>query len=225
MRRTLGAGALAVVVVLALVRVLVDDPGTSATDGPSTSTTTVTTGSTTAARAELARLVVATPDPGLAEYRRAAFGDGWAYDPTSGCNTRERVLIAESQVPATVGARCHPTAGRWRSAYDGVVATDPTALEIDHLVPLADAWRAGAAHWTPARREAYANDLADPNVLAAVTTHANRSKSDRTPDEWLPPDPAARCAYAADWVEVKGRWNLTVTAPERGALEAILNRC
>ena len=214
--------------------------GEASNAAPRSSTTTSTTtssitGSTTSSLppvtsdgpgvAAVDQLVVAEPAPDLAPYRRKAFGNGWDYDPASGCNIRERVLIAESLVPATVDDRCHPQLGRWRSAYDGVTTTDPADVEIDHLVPLADVWRAGGASWTAERREAYANDLTDPNTLIAVTTRSNRSKSDSTPDQWLPPARTEWCTYASAWVEVKVRWQLTVTAPEKVTLVQVLGGC
>jgi hypothetical protein len=173
----------------------------------------------------LARIPVADPDPALPPYRRAAFGSGWAYDPASGCNTRERVLVAESAVPAVQGARCKVLSGRWTSRYDGVTVTDPAELQVDHLVPLADAWRSGAARWTEARRRRFANDLTDPNTLVAVSSATNESKGDGSPDEWLPPAATDRCRYAADWVEVKARWGLSATRAEHDALARVLLAC
>lgn len=210
-------------------------PGPSATPEPMTSTpastsTVATVTSTSALESEprvgaaVDRLVVAALDPAMAPYRRKMFGNGWDYDPATKCNTRERVLISESLVPAVVDEKCRPT-GQWRSAYDGVITTDIAALEIDHLVPLADTWRSGAATWTASRREAYANDLIDPNTLLAVTSRTNRSKSDSTPDKWMPPDRSAWCNYASSWVEVKARWHLTVTAPEKATLVQVLQGC
>jgi hypothetical protein len=217
-----------------------DSSGPSARSGapvsssPSTTTAPTTTAPPTTASptldarsalAALAALPVAEPEPGLAPYRRKAFGDGWDYDRASGCNTRERVLIAESATPVVQGARCKVVSGRWTSVYDGVTVTDPAELQIDHLVPLADAWRSGAASWTAAERERFANDLTDPNTLVAVTGRTNESKGDGSPDEWLPPDRSAHCRYAADWVEVKARWRLSTTPAEHAALERVLSAC
>lgn len=201
---------------------------TSTTLVVTTSTTTPTPTTTTpapVAAAPVDRLVVATPAFDLAPYRRKAFGDGWDYDPATGCNTRELVLIDESATPPVLRDRCHPVSGSWRSAYDGVATTNPDNLEIDHFVPLADAWRSGAAAWTDEERRTFANDRTDPATLIAVTSRTNRSKSDRTPDEWLPPDPTDRCAYATDWVAVKLRWQLAVTGPEKAVLTQILAGC
>ena len=135
------------------------------------------------------------------------------------------MLRAESLVTATLGERCKVLAGQWRSAYDGVVATSPDAVQIDHLVPLAEAWRSGAATWTPERRADFANDIVNPNTLAAVSGRSNESKGDKGPDQWLPADPADRCTYGEAWVDVKAKWGLTVDPNERRALAAVLAAC
>ena len=172
------------------------------------------------------RLVVAQPDPAAPPYVRDRFdGGGWAYDPATGCNTRERVLIEESLVPPHVDDRCRSTGGRWRSVYDGLETTDPGDLQIDHLVPLADAWRSGAWRWTPDQRLAFANDLSSPDTLLAVSASTNESKRDRTPDEWMPPARGSWCDYAAAWVRVKARWSLEVTPSEKATLVSILTGC
>ncbi|MCB0978893.1 MAG: HNH endonuclease [Acidimicrobiales bacterium] len=170
------------------------------------------------------RLVVASPDETV-PYRRKEFGSGWDYDSATKCNTRELVLAEESGPGLVVDAKCKPQTGTWTSLYDGVVTHDPSDLEIDHLVPLADAWRSGADRWTPERRRAFANDLTDPATLVAVTSHSNRSKQDSTPAEWLPPNFDDRCRYVSDWVRVKYRWGLTVTPQEKSTLVQILSGC
>lgn len=199
---------------------------TSTPSSSTTSSSTTTTSAPPAARAAVDRLVVRTdPDGGAPPYRRAEFGDGWAYDPATGCNTRERVLIAESLVPATVDDRCHPTAGRWRSIYDGLTTDDPADLQVDHVVALADAWRSGAWRWTAAQREVFANDVVHPEALAAVSGRSNQSKGDDAPDAWLPDDRGGWCDYADAWVAIKARWNLSVTPAEKSALVRVLEGC
>lgn len=197
------------------------------TDAPATapSTSPVTPSPSTGPVPELDGLAVAEPDPALPPYRRAAFGDDWDYDPTTGCNTRERVLIAESLEEPTMGERCKPLAGVWVSAYDGVETTDPAELQIDHFIPLAEAWRSGASRWTDERRREFANDLSDPATLIAVTGSSNQSKGDSTPDQWMPPDRTAWCSYALDWVRLKKAWALTVTAEEARTLGQVIDRC
>lgn len=159
-----------------------------------------------------------------AGYQRASFKH-WVDADRDSCNTRAEVLLAESRVPATVEAGCKVTAGEWHSYYDNVVVTAPGGLDIDHMVPLAEAWDSGASQWTAAEREAYANDLGSERSLVAVTAKTNRSKADQDPSTWLPPLADARCTYAADWVATKLRWNLTADQPEVEALTAIAEAC
>jgi hypothetical protein len=207
------------------------DPTTSTSSASTTSVTSVTRDQgteadvTTPASALVDGLTVANPDSTAPDYVRDRFGDGWDYDPASGCNTRERVLIEESSVPPRVDDRCRSADGRWVSLYDGLVTDDPADLEIDHLVPLADAWRSGAYRWDDERRRSFANHTADPEELIAVSSSANRSKSDSSPDEWLPPDRGSWCAYVSAWVQVKARWDLAVTPAEKVAIVRVLEGC
>lgn len=210
-----------VLVVLAVQAIRGERTRPRSGSGPST-TTTVAPGSEAAL---LADLEVRTSDPTAPYVRDRMDGGGWDYDPSTGCNTRELVLIDESLVEPEVDAKCRTTKGQWRSFYDGAVITDPADLEIDHFVPLADAWRSGAAGWTPDRRLAFANDRTSPDTLIAVTGTTNTSKGDSTPDQWLPADPATWCTYGQMWVRVKAAWDLSVTQPEKDRLTALLAAC
>ena len=143
----------------------------------------------------------------------------------NGCSVREQVLIDESRGPAQVDPfGCKVVAGDWISVYDGVATSDPAELDIDHVVALAEAWRSGAHGWDDARRRAFANDLADPDTLVAVTSSSNRSKADHDPAHWLP-DALDHCTYAATWVRIKATWSLSVDPAERAALLQILDGC
>lgn len=140
-------------------------------------------------------------------------------DKSDGCNTRNEVLIAEAVVGPTVEAGCKLTGGTWMSYYDGQEVTSAGALDIDHMVPLAEAWDSGASGWTAARREAYANDQGAHGSLVAVTARTNRSKADQDPADWMPPSPDAECRYVAEWVSTKLRWQLTADDRELEALK------
>lgn len=85
-------------------------------------------------------------------------------NPSDGCNTRAEVLIAEAVAAPTVGARCTLTGGDWSSYYDEKHVTSASALDIDHMVPLAEAWHSAADEWAAGWREAYANDQGRPRV-------------------------------------------------------------
>lgn len=169
----------------------------------------------------LARLKTGVEHPG--GYERKLFVH-WIDADGDGCSTRFEVLIAESRTTAQVGNGCSVT-GSWRSAYDGVTTTDPGPFDIDHMVPLKEAWDSGAWAWTSGRRRDYANDLGDWRSLRAVTAASNRSKSDKDPAQWMPPRAGFRCIYAIEWVAVKMRWSLRVDTSERTALRQILEAC
>ncbi|WP_306943046.1 HNH endonuclease family protein [Streptomyces phaeochromogenes] len=148
-------------------------------------------------------------------------------NPTDGCNTRAAVLIAEAVDAPEIGPGCRLTGGRWWSYYDAMWVTGASGLDIDHMVPLAEAWDSGASAWTPRRREAYANDQDAETSLVAVTARSNRSKSDQDPAEWMPPalDDAVRCQYASEWVGTKLRWGLAVDDTELAALRDLALGC
>ncbi|MFI6143683.1 HNH endonuclease family protein [Streptomyces griseus] len=155
-----------------------------------------------------------------AGYTRSSFRHWNAGEnATDGCNTRNEVLLAEAVVAPTVGAGCKLTGGTWTSYYDGQEVTSAGALDIDHMVPLAEAWDSGASAWTPARREAYANDQGAHVSLVAVTARSNRQKSDQDPADWMPPSPDAQCRYIGEWVSTKLRWQLTADDRELEALK------
>ncbi|MFE5332126.1 HNH endonuclease family protein [Embleya sp. NPDC056575] len=138
------------------------------------------------------------------------------------CDTREWILKRDGAGVSTNSA-CTATSGTWTSAYDNVVTTDPSTFDIDHVIPLAEAWASGAWAWTTTRRRTFANDVNDPQLIA-VSASSNRSKGDRDPAEWLP-QASYRCTYARAWVQVKHDYALTVDSSEKSALTSILNAC
>ncbi|MEU5975510.1 HNH endonuclease family protein [Streptomyces sp. NPDC047315] len=146
-------------------------------------------------------------------------------NPTDGCNTRHEVLIAEAVEAPTVGARCALTGGSWWSYYDDTVVNAASGLDIDHMVPLAEAWDSGAYGWTAARREAYANDQGQASSLIAVTGKSNRSKADQDPAEWLPPAADALCRYTSEWLATKLRWGLSIDEEEQRRLYQLAAGC
>nr|BFD96290.1 hypothetical protein KitaXyl93_76500 [Kitasatospora sp. Xyl93] len=110
------------------------------------------------------------------------------------------------------------------SVYDGKVFTDATALDIDHLVPLAASWRSGVDTWSTDKRKAFANDLTH-SQLVAVSAASNRAKGDKGPDAWRPP-------LRSYWLHLlpcldrhQARLRLSVTEPEKTALTEMLDTC
>jgi hypothetical protein len=163
-------------------------------------------------------------------YDRALFGQAWADVDHNGCDTRNDVLrrdlTAEEIKPGTHG--CLVLSGTLRDPYLGVTIaftrgkSTSSKVQIDHVVPLSDAWQKGAQQWSTSRRTAYANDLLN---LLAVDGLTNQRKSDGDAATWLPPNKAYRCPYAARQIAVKARYGLWVTGAERDALARILATC
>ncbi|MFC4493073.1 HNH endonuclease family protein [Streptomyces ovatisporus] len=144
-------------------------------------------------------------------------------DQGEGCDTREAVLKRDGTGVET-GSDCYPTSGTWKSPYDGGSWTDPSDVDIDHMVPLAEAWTSGASEWTDDEREKLANDM-DIAQLVAVTDNVNQSKSDRDPAEWMPPETGYHCTYARMWIWVKDTYKLTADSAEKSALTEALGTC
>jgi hypothetical protein len=147
----------------------------------------------------------------------------WIDADGDGCNTRYEVLIAEATTNPSVGSGCTLTGGRWYSYYDGAYWTNPSDLDIDHVVALAEAWDSGARSWTTSLRRSFANDLGDVRSLVAVTDNVNQAKSDQDPATWVPAREV--CRFIGEWVAVKTRWRLTVDTAEKNALTSRANSC
>jgi hypothetical protein len=172
------------------------------------------------ARSELAALTVRT-DGSSNGYSRDLFPH---WNTVSGsCDTRETVLKRDGSNVVT-SSSCAATSGSWYSPYDGATWTASSDVDIDHVVPLANAWRTGASGWTQARRTQFANDLTNPQLIA-VTDNVNQSKGDQSPATWKPSRTAYWCTYAKMWVDVKYTYSLTVNATEKSALATMLDRC
>jgi hypothetical protein len=153
-------------------------------------------------------------------YSRARFPHWRDIGPN--CDVRDAVLRRDGAEIRTRG--CNVVGGRWLSVYDNRTLSDPASVDIDHMVPLANAWRSGADKWTDTRRGDFANDLTRPQLIA-VSASSNRAKGDQDPSQWKPPSRDAWCEYARDWIEVKHYWHLSVTTGERAALDDMLETC
>lgn len=159
-------------------------------------------------------------------YQRTSFKHWNAgQKPADGCNTRAELLLAEAVERPQVLTGCKLSGGRWWSYYDARWLTSASALDVDHMVPLAEAWDSGASQWTPERREAYANDLGAATSLVAVSASSNRSKADQDPAEWLPPAVEGTCRYLSEWIATKLRWGLTSDTAETEALTQQAEAC
>ncbi|MFE2923999.1 HNH endonuclease family protein [Streptomyces goshikiensis] len=176
--------------------------------------------SASAARAYLAT-VTPTAEGSTSGYSRTLFPH-WS-TVSGACNTRETVLKRDGK-NVVQDSSCAAVSGSWYSEYDDATWTVATDLDIDHVVPLAEAWRSGANSWTTAKRQQFANDLTRPQLIA-VTDNVNQAKGDQDPGTWLPSRTAYRCTYARMWVEVKQYYALNMDSREKTALVGILNGC
>jgi len=157
--------------------------------------------------------------------RDVDFG-GWI--DVHGCeNTRAVLLIRDSTAPVTftTSHRCTVKTGRWVDPWSGFTTANAHDLQIDHTVPLANAWASGAWSWSHAQRVAYANDLTDPDHLVPIEAAENEAKSDDGPDAWRPPARSAWCHYAQVWDRIKVKWHLTATKGEWDALREMAATC
>ncbi|MGA5303244.1 HNH endonuclease family protein [Nucisporomicrobium flavum] len=210
------------VALLALTAVTAAGCEVTVTDEPGSKPGGKTTNSTRdakTAQAALDKLTVARSGS-MARYSRDRFPH-WR-STGDNCDVRDTVLKRDGTKVKVSG--CNVVAGTWISAYDGLRITDPAKVDIDHMVPLANAWRSGASSWTDDKRGDFANDVDDPQLIA-VSAASNRSKGDQDPSTWKPQRTAAWCQYAEDWIEVKSQWKLTVTTAEKKALTDMLRNC
>ncbi|WP_150245335.1 HNH endonuclease family protein [Nocardiopsis quinghaiensis] len=174
---------------------------------------------TSAAQSQLNSLTVRAKGPQTG-YDRSLFPHWNVVD--SPCTARQHVLVRDGHSVVTDG-NCQPTSGRWYSAFDNVWwGGDVSQISVDHMVPLSEAWKTGAADWTTNRRRAFANDVDSPQ-LWAVTVSSNSSKGDKDPSQWMPTNRSIHCDYVKSWVNVKHRYGLTVTPSEKSSIRSTIN--
>ncbi|NBY82541.1 MAG: HNH endonuclease [Actinobacteria bacterium] len=159
-------------------------------------------------------------------YSRAQFPH-WSDLDRNGCDSRNEILKRDlTQIVFKVGTKdCKVLSGVLQDPFSNKLLTFTTAksvVDIDHLVALSNAWQTGAAYFDKGIRTQIAND---PINLLAVDAKLNRQKGDGDAATWLPPNKAFRCEYVSRQVEVKAKYSLWVTPPERDAIIRVLNQC
>lgn len=163
-------------------------------------------------------------------YTRDEFGPAWADVDRNGCDTRNDILARdlsnETFKPGT--NNCVVSTGTLADKYTGttinfVRGQDTSSdVQIDHIVPLNDAWQKGAQQLSPDQRKQLAND---PLNLMAADGPTNSAKGDKDAATWLPPNKAFRCDYVARQTAVKIKYSLWVTEAEHDAIVGILEGC
>ena len=151
----------------------------------------------------------------------------WIDDDGDCQNTRHEVLLDESAAPVqfTNSKQCSVLTGLWIAPFTSSRFTTARDLDVDHMVPLANAHKSGGWAWDDSTKKAYANDLSYTNHLIAVSASANRSKGAKGPEDWRPADRSYWCAYSIDWITIKATWQLTATDAEWEALIEMLATC
>ncbi|GAA0332117.1 HNH endonuclease family protein [Actinoallomurus spadix] len=182
-----------------------------------------TKGNEATARKELGQLKVAVPDP-MTGYSREKYGPAWKDVDDNGCDTRNDILARDlSKVKKR--DKCIVISGELHDPYAGkdihFTKAHASEVQIDHVVPLALAWRMGAHEWTPDKRAHLAND---PANLLAVWGRPNMQKSDKGPSEWQP-QKSFQCTYAERFIGVTYAYRLSVTRADRTALQGMLDTC
>ncbi|KLI16413.1 HNH endonuclease family protein [Brachyspira hyodysenteriae] len=144
----------------------------------------------------------------VTRYNRDDWGD-WADEDNDGLNTRHEVLARESLVKPVISNN-RVISGKWYDKFTGKYFTNAKDLDIDHLVPLKNAHISGASNWSKEKKNEYYNYMKNENHLVAVSKSANRSKGDKSPVEWLPPNEEYQCEYVREWYKIKTDWGLTI---------------
>ena len=156
-------------------------------------------------------------------YERAQFGDGWGQ--INGCSTRNIILNRDLK-DVVLDEDCKVVSGTLDDPYTGEIINftkdKSTAVQIDHVVALSNAWQTGAQQLSKAQRIQLAND---PLELLAVSGPANQAKGDADAATWLPKNKAFRCQYIARQIAVKKKYSLWVTTSELEAMTTVLSGC
>ncbi|MFB4282194.1 MULTISPECIES: HNH endonuclease family protein [unclassified Nonomuraea] len=181
------------------------------------------------AREKLDKLAVKGRAPKTG-FDRDEFGPAWSDVDRNGCDTRNDILKRDL-VDETFRSGTHDCivlTGTLHDPYSGKTIKfrrgQDTSMDvqIDHVIPLSDAWQKGARQWSATKRKEFAND---PLNLMAVDGPLNGQKSDSDAATWLPPRKSYRCTYIARQVDVKAKYGVWVTSAEKTAMEGILENC
>jgi len=163
----------------------------------------------------------ALPKPAEAYNRQKHFGT-WIVSHDAGClNTRAQVLVRDSIKPVTYSSNgCTVASGDWNDPYSKKEFSSAKDIQIDHFVPLKNAYMTGAFEWEPKKRCLYANYLGNSFHLLAVSGVENDRKGDGTPSTYVPPNSLYVCRYLKQWLEIKMIWSLRLTPKEVSGLKA-----
>ncbi|MBO9665710.1 MAG: HNH endonuclease [Bdellovibrio sp.] len=167
------------------------------------------------------------PVPAEKYMRKLHFGR-WINDPTDETcmNTRAKVLVRDSQGDVTYrnGKTCVVEDGKWQDPYTDTSLTSSRQIQIDHMVPLKNAYMSGAFNWDYKMRCLYANYMGFRPHLVSAEAHQNMSKGDGGPEKYLPPNEGFRCQYIRNWLAVKMIWRLALNPDEAQAIKTAVTQ-
>jgi hypothetical protein len=189
-------------------------------------TSVVSAATGTKATALLAKLPVKGRAPKTG-YDRDLFSDGWG--KIGECDARNFILRRDlKSITWKASPRCTVATGILNDPYTAKkiyfvrgVSTS-SAVQIDHVVAVSDAWQKGAQKLPFSKRYAFYND---PLNLLAVDGPTNQRKSDSDAASWLPPNRKYWCSFVARQVAVKHKYKLWVTSAERDSMSRVLKTC
>ncbi len=140
-------------------------------------------------------------------------------------NTRHEILIRDSLIPVTFASKkkCRVIKGKWLCPYVGKIYYNAREIDIDHVVPLKEAYRSGGHKWNKVQKKKFANDMHYTRHLLAVNAKSNRKKRDHDPARWLPKKNI--CSYIDSWIHIKNTYQLSIDNSEEKILKTWLNRC
>lgn len=159
-------------------------------------------------------------------YSRDQFGPGWGTE--LGCDTRNRILKRDLKNITYDQDGCKINSGKLHDPYTNKQIEfkrgklTSSAVQIDHVVALSDAWQKGAQQLSFEKRIEFANDGLN---LLAVDGPANMQKSDGDAATWLPPHKAFRCQYVTRQISVKKKYELWITQAEHDVMKRIVTTC
>ncbi len=167
------------------------------------------------------------PLPAIKYNRQKHFG-GWIKPVKGQCmNTRALVLTRDSHGPVDSNNNCSVISGDWDDPYTDMSYYKASEIQIDHVVPLKNAYMTGAHNWDNLKRCLYANFLGNKFHLLPVSGHENERKGDRSPREYIPPNKQYTCQYLRNWLEIKYVWKLSLTPLEKNRIDQLIveNNC
>lgn len=175
-------------------------------------------------------------------YDRERYFGGWASNGCGSATTRDTILARDLK-GAVKNSKCQVTSGTLSDPYTGQTIqfrrgrNTSSAVQIDHVVALLDAWESGARDWDQTKRVQYANstdvllasdgpaNMAKGSGLDANGTSLYRSQNSGAPDVWMPDNKAYRCDYMAKRATIKSKWGLTMTSREKQQTVSVLSQC